>query len=617
MYLKSVILQNFRSYRERTTVPVGNLTTFVGKNEAGKSTILAALEIFFNSALIKPEKDDLSAGSESESFSIGCVFGYENEELVLDASATTNLRDEHLLNADGDLEILKRYNCSGKLKMETFANALHPTEFEKSLLLFKNTELKSEITNRGIEGLAKKSSNVSMRQALWAAAPKEGSMQEIPLDKDGAKEVYEQLVKFLPIYALFEADRTSRDDDDEAQDPMKLATLEAIRELQPELESIKNTIQKRVLDVANRTLDKLREINPKIAAQLTPDFKEEPKWSSIFKFILRGDQDIPLNKRGSGVRRLILISFFRAEAERRQSLENSPGIIYAIEEPETSQHPTNQRMLAEAFIALAESPGCQVLLTTHVPAFAGLLPVESLRLVEAEEAGTKTVTYRDDAILAKIAKSLGVLPDPDKPKLIVCVEGPNDIECLTRISRRLHTEDPSIPDISALRDSREVAIIPLGGGTLSQWVQQHYLKMFDVPELHIHDGGLTTPRKYATECAAVNARSDGSWATLTSKNELENYLHHDPINQVFGTSLSLIGDNDDVPMLTASEIHNSTGGTPWANLDDITKKDKESRAKRRLNKDVADRMNLAYLKEVDPSGELIGWLRKIASYPRP
>ncbi|SRR5581483_1579482 len=331
MYLKSVILENFRSYRERTIIPIENLTAFVGTNEAGKSTILAALEIFFNSELIKPEKDDLSVGGGNESFCIGCIFGHENETIVLDASATTNLRDEFLLNPDGNLEILKRFNCSAKtVKVEAFANALHPAEFEKSLLLLKNAELKTEITNRAVEGVAKKSSNVSIRKALWEALAKEKTLQEIPLDKEGAKEIYEQLGKFLPIYALFEADRTSRDDDDEAQDPMKLATAEAIRELEPDLISIKTVIQKRVLDVANRTLDKLREINPKIAAQLTPEFKEEPKWSSIFKFILRGDQDIPLNKRGSGVRRLILISFFRAEAERRQSLEKSPGIIYAI-----------------------------------------------------------------------------------------------------------------------------------------------------------------------------------------------------------------------------------------------------------------------------------------------
>ncbi|GEM_PF-1380425 len=271
-------------------------------------------------------------------------------------------------------------------------------------------------------------------------------------------------------------------------------------------------------------------------------------------------------------------------------------------------------MLAEAFLSLSQTSGCQVILTTHVPGFASLLPTDSLRLIEDEEDGTKTVTSHDDGILAKIAKSLGVLPEPDRPKVIVCLEGPNDIECLKRVSSKLHLDDPTIPDLSVLQNRGEIAIIPLGGGTLGQWVQQHYLKLLRIPEVHIYDGGTENPRKYANACATVNARTDGSWATLTSKNELENYLHHVPINQVLQTAITLIGDTDDVPMLTAREIHNSTGGTPWDQLDDDRKKKKESRVKQRLNTEVADKMTLPYINEIDPNGELIGWLQKIATY---
>ncbi|WP_141034180.1 AAA family ATPase, partial [Escherichia coli] len=83
-------------------------------------------------------------------------------------------------------------------------------------------------------------------------------------------------------------------------------------------------------------------------------------------------------KRGSGVRRLVLISFFKAEAERLQSEFPDKGVIYAIEEPETSQHPSNQRLLIEAFQELASSDKCQVLITTHVPALVEKIPTESL-----------------------------------------------------------------------------------------------------------------------------------------------------------------------------------------------------------------------------------------------
>lgn len=40
MLIKSVTLKNFRGYRNETTVLFSSLTTFVGRNDIGKSTIL-------------------------------------------------------------------------------------------------------------------------------------------------------------------------------------------------------------------------------------------------------------------------------------------------------------------------------------------------------------------------------------------------------------------------------------------------------------------------------------------------------------------------------------------------------------------------------------------------
>ena len=48
MKLKTLYLSNFRCYKNYVEVNFDNLTTFIGKNDIGKSTILEALEIFFN-----------------------------------------------------------------------------------------------------------------------------------------------------------------------------------------------------------------------------------------------------------------------------------------------------------------------------------------------------------------------------------------------------------------------------------------------------------------------------------------------------------------------------------------------------------------------------------------
>jgi putative ATP-dependent endonuclease of the OLD family len=59
MKLHSLYLKNFRAYREETINFSEGMNVIIGKNDIGKSTIMEALEIFFNGenrdVLVKPE----------------------------------------------------------------------------------------------------------------------------------------------------------------------------------------------------------------------------------------------------------------------------------------------------------------------------------------------------------------------------------------------------------------------------------------------------------------------------------------------------------------------------------------------------------------------------------
>jgi AAA15 family ATPase/GTPase len=141
-------------------------------------------------------------------------------------------------------------------------------------------------------------------------------------------------------------------------------------------------------EVATNTLEKLKEMNSDIANSLTPVIPntESLKWSDVFKNVsITGDDNIPINKRGSGIKRLILLNFFRAEAERKRNSSSSvatANIIYAIEEPETSQHPNYQIQLIDAFKTLANAEKTQIILTTHSPAIVKMLNFEHLKLIK-------------------------------------------------------------------------------------------------------------------------------------------------------------------------------------------------------------------------------------------
>ena len=137
-----------------------------------------------------------------------------------------------------------------------------------------------------------------------------------------------------------------------------------------------------------------------LANQLHPAVKNK-NWDSLFTVTLTGDEDIPINKRGSGTRRLVLLNFFRAKAEETSTTRGA-GVIYAIEEPETSQHPNYQIMLLEAFEDLVEQGRCQVLLTTHTPTLARRINRDALRLITLMN-GISVVEHGSvDATLQKI-----------------------------------------------------------------------------------------------------------------------------------------------------------------------------------------------------------------------
>lgn len=604
MRLKAVKLKNFRSYIDEVTFTIDNLVAIVGKNDAGKSTVLEALEIFFNNELIKIETADAAQGGTSTDVCITCIFDDLPTSLTIDTRATTTLAVEYLLNSANDLEIIKTFNCSLKTPTTAiFVNANYPSSANcTDLHRLKNDDLKARLTLVGAvtSGIDQRS-NVQIRRAIWAnEAALNLAPTKVSLDEEDGKKVWAKLKDELPLYALFQSDRASKDDDSEVQDPMKLAIKEAIASVQAELDYVKNIVQTKAQEVAQRTLDKLKEMNPELSQDLTPQFKSEPKWDTLFKLSLTDDNQIPINKRGSGTRRLILINFFRAEAERKQIEKNARGVIYAIEEPETSQHPTNQKILIEALIDLADKPNCQVLLTTHVPNLAGLIPVNNLRFIKNTPTGKSVTNSCTDVTLEEISNQLGVLPDK-RIQLLLCVEGPSDVDFFINISKVLNAIDPSIPNLEI---EKRVAILPLGGSTLKQWVDNYYSRNLQLPEVHIYDRDIASPPTYQSAVDAVNARTDGSWATLTNKREIENYIHPDAIQEVFGVSITFT-DTCDVPSILCNAV-NLVATNPYYRLGG-------SRAKRIMNEFATPRMTMARITTIDTANEIDNWLRQIGS----
>ncbi|WP_394332257.1 ATP-binding protein [Chryseobacterium taichungense] len=378
-----------------------DLTAFVGKNDIGKSTILEALDIFFNDnkGAVKLDKDDVNKSAVNEGdnvISITTVFSELPNSIVIDTTNETSFDAEYLLNSDGNLEITKMYPNAGSAKV--FIKAYHPTNVECSdLLLKKSTDYRKIIQQHNIV-CENNTINAVMRSAIWSHFSSNLQLQKLEIDasKEDAKNIWEKIQQYLPQYCLFQSDRKNSDNDSEVQDPLKKAVAQILgdQEIVTMFADIAQRVSQRLTEVSDSTLEKLREMNPEIASSLNPIIPPANalKWVDVFKSVsISGDENIPVNKRGSGVKRLILLNFFRAEAERRMSSVNSQSIIYAIEEPETSQHTEHQKILIRAFLELSSADKTQVLLTTHSSTVVKGLSFDHLRLVSKNDDGNKLI----------------------------------------------------------------------------------------------------------------------------------------------------------------------------------------------------------------------------------
>lgn len=546
MHLKKLYLKNFRTYDEFEVEFDENMSVIIGCNDVGKSTLLDALDIFFND--IMPDISDCNIYTEEKQIEIGVCFKVEDDELVIiDASNPTTLKEEFLLNKDGLLDIRKTFKCSGqsitKSCMKVCINANYPQLFDEPIITYGQTDLKKLLNEYKTElpeyESINKTKKADMRKVLYNhLISNETIFNEIQIEikniKDDSIKAWDKLKSNFPLYFLFGADRSNSDGDKEVQDPMKVAVREVLAELEENLNTIEEIVTNKVTEIGEKTIEKLDEFDKDIAKELKtiPDIKG---WDTIFKFRLDTDDGIPLNKRGSGVRRLILLSYFRAQAEKLALENGKKEIIYAIEEPETSQHPDFQRMIIQSLLEISEHDKCQVIITTHTPEIAKMVDKEALIFI-SNDSDNRPILIKDEELKLKcIAQTLGVLPTITS-KLVICVEGENDIKFITNLNQNID-EFKGIIDLK----EEEISIIPLSGSNLVQWVNKNYLGKSNVTEFHLYDGDR---EDYKQKIREIESENDSRrFGKVTQRREMENYIPLKLIEEEFSVKLTQIADN--------------------------------------------------------------------------
>lgn len=359
------------------------------------------------------------------------------DKVVLE-TVETSLQDEFLVNANGQLEI-KQIFSGASLGMKMYLVANMPDDIDVTGIHgLKITQLRDKFKDI-LPDSVDKTRSTDIRKWVLNNSKQTHNLVEVEADISGIdKKLESAILNELPMYQLFKSDRENSDGDAEVQSPIKAivkATLSENVAVNNQLNQIFEEVQQKVADRVDNILTLMKDMNIDVTNSLSAHF-DSPKWDSIFKSSIDTDNNIALNKRGSGIRRLILLNFFRSEAEARiRNDGKKKSIIYAFEEPETALHPRYQDMLISSFLSMSEADDTQILITTHSPAVAKKVPANGVRLVQKEN-GEVDILVGDSAV-ERVIDELGIIPDvklyPDQIRRVVFLEGPSDEAIFTNM----------------------------------------------------------------------------------------------------------------------------------------------------------------------------------------
>lgn len=285
-------------------------------------------------------------------------------------------------------------------------------------------------------------------------------------------------------------------------------------------EQIDQELKKALSDVS----EELGELAPTLKTMFSPH-NLDAKWENAYRAVAFHDENnVPLATRGSGMRRLALLSFFRVSA--RESSNGRP-VIFAVEEPEVFLHPDLQREVWDALTELAARGDSQVLITSHSSNLIARTNVTQVRylcegVIEQVESLEDQLHVND--FVSRIEQSLGKFRD-STVECFLLVEGKNDIITIEGIAER--PTSPDLEEFSNHLKSGRVLVLPIGGtGSVGLWGEGR-LDSFSKPVVFLRDRDDHKATSDSCEDLGEKLKKRDFVEVYHSRREMENLLSVD------------------------------------------------------------------------------------------
>ncbi|RJX32249.1 MAG: DUF2813 domain-containing protein [Desulfarculus sp.] len=422
MFINQIQIKNFRCLKN-ITVEFENLTAMIGRNGAGKSTILKALDIFYDLAY-RPDEEDFCNKNIEEPIEIIVSF---------DSLLPKEMEAFGRYVKDGMLTVKKilPFNDTGKF----YSYWPQIPEFSQIRQISGAADKKNEFNSLVVSGkypeLTTRATSAARCDQLMEEFENNHShyCEPSPGPFLGAAHVgggsVDNFTKFVLIPAIKEvADETTERRGTVIKRLLDVLVLRRIN-ARADIKQFKEDFEKRAsklfnaenlpeLEEAGENIDKiLKSFAPESGFRMkwgTPTVPEVPPPPTIVSLIEDGFEG-DVARKGHGLQRALIFSLLQYEASLR-AIEERPGspdeedrkesipeaevpcLILSIEEPELYQHPQRCRALAQILNNLANQDqhhaGNQILFTTHSPLFINLDQYHQIRLLRRHRADETT-----------------------------------------------------------------------------------------------------------------------------------------------------------------------------------------------------------------------------------
>lgn len=551
MKINKIAIKGFRAFKDMEEISLGLFTTVIGKNDAGKSSILHALDIFFDNR--SPDDGDFNRDQESEaSIIIQVGFSDLTASIQLEEGIDTNLETENLLDQQRNLTITKTYTRKNpkKPKITYIVEDFEDTQYQ-NLCSLKETQLNERGKSLGLDfkksgaGITNKSKRESIRKIA-----QEKNISKVSVEIEPTEATL-KILDYLPDFSLFRADESLSEEGTAFQKEFKAVVETAISKI-PEKTNVENGIENEIdKEVQKIHLFLLQHTDEVASITARPSFK----WKDLVSFNLeckdKQGKEIAFAKRGSGLRRLLMVAYFQYLAQRDKTEDSIKKNIYGIEEPETYLHPGAQRDLLDSFKDIAKKE--QILVSSHSPVFAGSTDVANLALIIRED-GIAKILQGDRLELIKVAEELGVEPSDQIYgfKAVMFVEGTTDCDSFNTVVETFYNAGKLV----ATLENKQIGILPGGGANLKHWVTRKAIKGLNRKYAVILDSDrCSSSDKVSKEKLnlKLEIERDGGICFILRKREIENYLHPDVIKNKTDKNI-VIDDFTDIKSLCGDKI---------------------------------------------------------------